>query len=56
MNKRQYPHQQKSGIYSRAATIRRQWTMGERMRRLGLPPDMPARLQTYLTGRMERSW
>lgn len=56
MNERQQLNQEKSGVYRRAASIRRQWSMGERTRRLGLPPDMPARLQTRLTGRPERSW
>jgi hypothetical protein len=46
----------KSGIQKRAEEIRRRWSLDERTKRLGLPPDMPTRLQTYLTGRLERSW
>jgi hypothetical protein len=46
----------KSGIAKRAEEIRRRWSVNERSKRLGLPPDMPARLQTYLTGRPDRSW
>jgi len=46
----------KTGIAKRAAEIRRRWSINERAKRLGLPPDMPPRLQTYLTGRPDRSW
>lgn len=46
----------KSGILDRAADIRRNWTLDERVKRLGLPPDMPTRLQTLLVGRPERNW
>jgi hypothetical protein len=50
------PQVEVSGIRQRAAQVRRQWTLRERMKRLGLPPDMPERLQNQLTGRPERSW
>lgn len=50
------PQSENSAVRRRAADIRRQWTLRERMKRLGLPPDMPERLQTYLTGRPDRSW
>ncbi len=50
------PQQQNLDVNRRAADIRRQWTLRERMKRLGLPPDMPERLQSHLTGRPERSW
>lgn len=56
MYERQLPFQEKSGIRRRAADIRRSWTLRERRKRLGLPPDMPQRLQIYLTGRPDRGW
>jgi hypothetical protein len=49
-------HRGKSGILDRAEDIRRNWTLNERVKRKGLPPDMPQRLQGYLLGRNERSW
>lgn len=35
-------------IRRRAAEIRKHWTPAERRRRMGLPPDAPQKLQTYL--------
>jgi hypothetical protein len=54
MFKRSQP--ENSAVRRRAADIRRHWTLRERMKRLGLPPDMPERLQSYLVGRPERNW
>jgi hypothetical protein len=45
-----------TGIYRRAAEIRQLWSPRERARRLGLPPDLPARLRARLDGHLESSW
>lgn len=39
-----------------AAEIRESWTAGERRRRMGLPPDMPANIRDYLTAPKAISW
>jgi len=49
-------HSKALEIEKRAAQIRRQWTMSERVRRTGLPPDVPARLQEFILGRREPQW
>lgn len=56
VERKTYNHRGKSGVRERAADVRRNWTLDERIKRLGLPPDLPPRLQTYLTGRPERNW
>lgn len=61
MIERHAPLREKSGVRRRAADIRRHWTIRERLKRLSLPPDMPQRLRSYLTGpyltgRPERNW
>lgn len=43
-------------IEKRAARIRSQWSAAERVRRTGLPPDVPARLQELIMGRREPQW
>jgi hypothetical protein len=43
-------------IEKRAARIRSQWSAAERVRRTGLPPDVPARLQEFILGRREPQW
>jgi hypothetical protein len=43
-------------IEKRAARIRSQWSVAERVRRTGLPPDVPARLQEFILGRREPQW
>jgi hypothetical protein len=43
-------------IEQRAARIRSQWSAAERVRRTGLPPDVPARLQEFILGRREPQW
>jgi len=43
-------------IEKRAARIRSQWSAAERVRRTGLPPDAPARLQGFLLGSREPQW
>lgn len=37
-------------VRQRAASIRENWSLAERHRRTGLPPDLPEKLRTYLTG------
>jgi hypothetical protein len=34
-------------IEQRAAEVRRRWSLTERLRRTGLPPDMPIRLRMW---------
>jgi hypothetical protein len=34
-------------IEQRAAQVRRRWSFSERIRRTGLPPDMPIRLRLW---------
>ena len=43
-------------IEKRAARIRSQWSAAERVRRTGLPPDVPVRLQEFILGRREPQW
>jgi len=43
-------------IEKRAARIRSQWSAAERVRRTGLPPDVPTRLQEFILGRREPQW
>jgi hypothetical protein len=43
-------------IEKRAARIRSQWSAAERVRRTGLPPDVPARLQEFILGRRQPQW
>jgi hypothetical protein len=49
-------HLKASEIENRAARIRSQWSAAERVRRTGLPPDVPARLQEFILGRREPQW
>lgn len=37
-------------VRRRAAKVRENWTLTERRRRTGLPPDMPEKLRNYLSG------
>jgi hypothetical protein len=39
----------------RAAEVRGSWTISERRRRTGLPPDAPAKLREFIAG-CHRSW
>ncbi len=43
-------------IEKRAARIRSQWSAAERVRRTGLPPDVPARLQELILGFGQPRW
>ncbi len=43
-------------IRQRAAKVRQNWTPGERVRRTGLPPDMPIRLRAHLGDVPESVW
>lgn len=43
-------------IEKRAARIRSHWSAAERVRRTGLPPDTPARLQEFILGRRQPQW
>ena len=43
-------------IEKRAAQIRSQWSASERVRRTGLPPDVPSRLEEFILGRREPQW
>ena len=49
-------HSKALEIEKRAAQIRSQWSASERVRRTGLPPDVPARLQEFILGRREPQW
>lgn len=40
-------------IQSRAAKVRQRWSIAERIRRTGLPPDTPTRLRDWAGGRRE---
>jgi len=42
-------------IETRAAQIRSHWSPAERLRRTGLPPDVPPRLRDFIMGR-ESGW
>jgi hypothetical protein len=43
-------------IEKRAARIRSHWSASERVRRTGLPPDVPARLQQFLLRHQQLQW
>jgi hypothetical protein len=43
-------------VRKRAADIRRHWSPLEKLRRTGLPPDVPARLRQYILGASGRDW
>jgi hypothetical protein len=43
-------------VRKRAASIRRNWSSLEKIRRTGLPPDTPARLRQFILGEPEPSW
>ena len=49
-------HSKALEIEKRAARIRSQWSVAERVRRTGLPPDVPARLQEFILGRRQPQW
>lgn len=43
-------------IQRRAAEIRGHWSLSERIRRTGLPPDIPPRLREYIVGSRDVAW
>jgi hypothetical protein len=43
-------------VEQRAAKIRSQWSFAERVRRTGLPPDVPSRLREFILGRQQAQW
>jgi hypothetical protein len=43
-------------VQKRAAAIRRHWSPLEKLRRTGLPPDVPARLRQFILGEPKRAW
>jgi hypothetical protein len=43
-------------IRKRAAKIRGNWSVSERRRRMGLPPDMPQRLRDYVFAPRVAAW
>jgi hypothetical protein len=43
-------------IEKRAAQVRREWSTSERIRRTGLPPDVPARLEEFILGKRQPQW
>lgn len=45
-----------SEIEKRAARVRSQWSAAERVRRTGLPPDVPARLEAFILGSRASQW
>jgi len=49
-------HMNTSEIEKRAARIRSHWSAAERVRRTGLPPDVPPRLQEFILGRRQPHW
>ena len=49
-------HSKALEIEKRAARIRSHWSAAERVRRIGLPPDVPARLQEFILGCRELQW
>jgi len=40
----------------RAAEVRGSWTISERHRRTGLPPDAPTKLRDYVLALKNRNW
>jgi hypothetical protein len=43
-------------VEKRAARIRSQWSFAERVRRTGLPPDVPSRLREFILGHQQAEW
>jgi hypothetical protein len=43
-------------VEQRAARIRSQWSFAERVRRTGLPPDLPSKLREFILGRRQAQW
>jgi hypothetical protein len=43
-------------VEKRAAKIRSQWSFAERIRRTGLPPDVPSKLREFILGRRQAQW
>jgi hypothetical protein len=43
-------------VRSRAAEIRRHWSPLEKLRRTGLPPDLPPTLRQYFARSPQRAW
>ena len=43
-------------IQKRAEQIRMQWSADERLRRTGLPPDVPPRLRAFILDRRHPRW
>ncbi len=43
-------------IQKRAEQIRSQWSTAERLRRKGLPPDVPARFRDFMLGCRQPQW
>lgn len=43
-------------VQKRAAEIRRDWSPLEKLRRTGLPPDVPARLKQFILGGYQPNW
>ena len=43
-------------VERRAEQIRSHWSPDERLRRMGLPPDVPSRLREFILGRRQSMW
>jgi len=43
-------------VRQRAAQVRGSWTMTERRRRTGLPPDAPSKLRDFVLGCRNIDW
>jgi hypothetical protein len=43
-------------IRRRAAAVRGNWTMSERRRRTGLPPDAPTKLRDFILNGRTSTW
>jgi hypothetical protein len=43
-------------IRRRAEQVRNHWSPAEKIRRTGLPPDVPPRLRAFILGQRESQW
>jgi hypothetical protein len=43
-------------VRKRAGKVRENWSPAERRRRMGLPPDVPAKLRDYFLGPNTATW
>ena len=43
-------------VRKRAAEVRNKWSTMEKIRRTGLPPDVPSRLRDFILGEPRHEW